>query len=435
MLKEKLINDKREDVIEVVSLPSDIENGKTYAIIQPNPNSYTHGYFKYPCKFIPEIPRWVIKRYIRDGNSADILDPFSGSGTTLLESAINGHNAYGTEIDNFAKLLIKVKTTPLQEQEIDYIREWTTTLIRKHQKTYKDYKDPFIPQITNLTHWFSEDNVQKLGVIKREISKLKNQRVVDFLSVCLASSVRKCSNADDVSPKPYVSNKIKKVASDPFLLFPKILTKYLDLMEKYSLYALDNDIGNVEMLEGDALNIKTERNFNIAITSPPYINAFDYSRTLRLENLLLDLESEETIRSKKIEYVGTENIVSKQEEQDLSILDISERLKEVYYNIEPIDKKRAIIVKKFFEDMRKNLKEVYNLLVNNGVYCIVIGDSSIRNVNVESWSIICEVAESVGFKIDAYFGYVIQNHYLRIPRGKRGGKITKDYVVVLKKST
>ncbi|OIJ09417.1 modification methylase [Anaerobacillus arseniciselenatis] len=434
MLKEEVVKKQLEEVIEVVNLPVDIENGRTYSINQPNPNSYTHGYFKYPCKFIPEIPRWVMKKYAGEGN-ADILDPFSGSGTTLLEAAINGHNAYGTEIDNFAKLLIKVKTTPLDMTEIDYIREWINKLIQQYQESYMDYKNPFVPRISNLYHWFSEKNVQKLGLIKSEISKLENQKIVDFLSVCLASSIRKCSNADDVSPKPYVSNKIEKVASNPFVFFPAVVAKYLSSMKKLSVFAHSNTIGNAELLDGDALNIKTEFKFDIAITSPPYINAFDYARTLRLENLWLELESEETIRSKKREYVGTENIVAKKEQEDLSILDFSEKLKDVYYSIEPIDKKRAIIVKKFFEDMRKNLIEVKNVLVDEGKYCIVIGDSTIRKVIVESWSIICDIAESVGFQLDTYFSYVIQNHYLRIPRGKQGGKINKDYVIVLKKST
>ena len=167
MFKEELAIEKMEDevVIEVESLPMCIENGKTYAIKQPNPNSYTHGYFKYPCKFIPEIPRWFMNKYLGEGK-ASILDPFSGSGTTLLESIINGHDAYGTEIDNFAKLLIKVKTTPLKLQEINEIIDWLERIIKQYQESYMDYKNPVVPQINNLYHWFSEQNVQKLGLIK-----------------------------------------------------------------------------------------------------------------------------------------------------------------------------------------------------------------------------------------------------------------------------
>ena len=56
----------KEQIIEVESLPVDIQTGATYAIKQANPNSYTHGMFKYPCKFIPEIPRWGINTYLSE---------------------------------------------------------------------------------------------------------------------------------------------------------------------------------------------------------------------------------------------------------------------------------------------------------------------------------------------------------------------------------
>src|SRR5699024_1689192 len=185
----------------------------------------------------------------------------------------------------------------------------------------------------------------------------------------------------------------------------------------------------------DALNINTNIQFDIAITSPPYINAFDYGRTLRLENLWLDLESESSIREKKKEYVGTENINQNKDNLDFSILKLSSRLQKVYEEVEQIDKKRAIIIKKFFEDMKKNLIEVFGVLKKGGIYCIVIGNSNIRKVEIESWKIISDIAHAIGFTLNVTFSYIIKNHYLRIPRGQKGGKIKKDYVLVLQKPT
>ena len=115
----------------------------------------------------------------------------------------------------------------------------------------------------------------------------------------------------------------------------------------------------------------------------------------------------------------------------MSILELSKQLKEVYYDIEKLIKRGHLLLK-VFEDMHKNLIEVYNVLAEGGKYCIVIGNSSIRKINVESWSIICDIARVIGFEIDTYFSYIIKNHYLRIPRGNKGGKINKDFVFVLK---
>jgi DNA modification methylase len=93
------MSNKVNNHIIVESLPNDIEFGGSYIIAQANPNTYTHSFFKYPCRFIPEIPRWAIQKYLTGVESASVFDPFAGSGTTLLESVINDYEAYGTEID------------------------------------------------------------------------------------------------------------------------------------------------------------------------------------------------------------------------------------------------------------------------------------------------------------------------------------------------
>ena len=50
--------------IIVDELPIDIQNGAVYEIDQSTPNRFTHNFFKYPCKFIPELPLWAMKKYI-----------------------------------------------------------------------------------------------------------------------------------------------------------------------------------------------------------------------------------------------------------------------------------------------------------------------------------------------------------------------------------
>src|SRR4030066_1829444 len=70
----------------------------------------THGIHRYPAKFIPQIPRYCLESYSKKGD--DVLDPFMGSGTTLLESYIAGRNSYGIDIHPLAKLITKANVTP-----------------------------------------------------------------------------------------------------------------------------------------------------------------------------------------------------------------------------------------------------------------------------------------------------------------------------------
>lgn len=416
----------KEQIIEVESLPIDIQSGATYSIKQANPNSYTHGMFKYPCKFIPEIPRWGIHSFLPE-KSGVIFDPFSGSGTTLLEANVNGIDAYGTEIDDIAKLIIKVKTTVLSLAQIDLLEhcyaEITDIIFQKDANCFR-------PEIANLEHWFSENTINELGRMKVYIDHIIDEGVRDFLKLCMVSIIKKVSNADDTSPKPYVSNKIVKTPPTVEKEFSAVFRRYKQMM--LELLSVEK-MGNTEIIQGDALKFSMPYGIDLAITSPPYINAFDYGRTMRLENLWMATLTEEELREKKSQYVGTEKISTKKEKEDLTILKKSALLSTYYVQIAEQDEKRALIVKKFFEDMEKNLCSVYQQMNMGGKYVIVIGNSTIRKVNVESWKVIEEIANRIGFKTIQYFNYIIQNPYIRIPRKGMGGKISKDYVLVLEK--
>lgn len=416
----------KEQIIEVETLPVECVNGATYLIKQANPNSYTHGMFKYPCKFIPEIPRWAINTFLAEKNGI-VFDPFSGSGTTLLEANVNGIDAYGTEIDDIAKLIIKVKTTVLNAGQIKAI---DLEYLKIMERIFQKEADTFCPEIDNLEHWFSKSTIDELGRMKAYIDQIPDEDVRDFLKLCMVSIIKKVSNADDTSPKPYVSNKVKKVPPSVEKEFASVFRRYKQMMLELSDV---EKMGMTYILEGDALAFSVPVGIDLVITSPPYINAFDYGRTMRLENLWMETLTEEKLRAKKSLYVGTEKIDVRKEKQDLNILEKSSYLKAYYEQIVERDEKRALIVKKFFKDMEDNLRNVHRQMKPGGKYIIVIGNSTIRKVNVESWKVIEQIAHALGFKTVQYFNYVIQNPYIRIPRQGMGGKISKDYVLVLEK--
>ncbi len=419
------MSSQEKNIIAVDSLPSDVLHGATYSIEQANPNSFTHGFFKYPCKFIPEIPRWAIKKYL--GDEGDVYDPFSGSGTTLLEGILSGHTSFGSEIDEIARLVTKVKTTPLNGEQLE---ELTTLAAGIVSSARRDNTPMVIPRIHNLSHWFNDENTRYLGKLKFLIEEVRDKDIRDFLNVCFVSIIKRTSNADDVSPKPYVSRKVIKTPPNALEEFAQTVKRYFNSIEEFSML---NTVKEAVLLEGDALDIRLDKQIDLAITSPPYINAFDYARTLRLENLWYGALDEQEIREKKKEYVGTESLKMDEEEKDLQILNESKLLSHYYNAILPKDRKRALIVKRFFADMRENLIQVKRVLRSGGHYVIVIGDSSIRNVEIESWRVLEDIALGLGFETQLTFRYVIKNPYIRIPRKNRGGKIKYDNVLVLKK--
>ena len=77
----------------------------------------THSFFKYPARFIPEIPNWAIRNFTQENHS--VLDCFAGSGTSLVEASIEGRKPYAIDSDPLSNLLCKVKTRHITSKEKD----------------------------------------------------------------------------------------------------------------------------------------------------------------------------------------------------------------------------------------------------------------------------------------------------------------------------
>lgn len=418
---------------EIDEIPEKPARFETFLIRSAGINDFTHGIFKYPCKFIPHIPRWAIKKYADHTNKKyGVLDPFAGSGTSLVESVRFGLPSYGIDPDPLSQLLIKVKTTTISKEEIRQINRLLTQIISDFKKT--GLHPETIPELPNITHWFNADTIEDLTRVKFLIFELQcSNEIKDFFKICLASIIRKVSNADAQSPKPYVTSKVPKTPSNVIELFEKTLRVQLKKLKEFSLEAYGEP---AKIVGNDAKNINTnyfmENPINLAITSPPYINAFDYVRSLRLENAWLDLVDLKNLSKCREIQVGTEQIPAsiyngKPHFLDLSILD--EKILDIFNK----DKKRAHVVHKFFTDMEANISNVYESLEDGGHYCIVVGDSNIRGTFIPTHEILIEIGKRNGFKLVDLFAYVIKNRYLRIPRQGKGGLIKTDWVITLEK--
>ena len=411
-------------LIQVEEIPCDVKSNSVFEINSTDVNYYSHGFFKYPCKFIPQIPRWAIQQYSKPGDL--VLDPFAGSGTTLVESILNKRTGLGIDFDKFSQLLCKVKTTKYDKKLIDKIRDESSTF-----KVLAKENEKFLPDLHNLSHWFPKQNISKLSFLLGEIEQYSSdKKIYNFFLVCFAASIRKCSFADDVSPKPYISTRIEKTPLDVKDVFLKNIKSYLKNLE----YFESNNLGNSAIISNDARHIKNKKydgKIQLAITSPPYINAFDYVRSLRLENAWLGYYGDTNIIDVKRKQIGTETIYQKDyfKIEDTGI----RKLDDIVKKISKIDKKRACIVQKYFFDMSKNMLEIKRLLKKNGHYVIVVGNSRIREINVPTNELLLEIAKINGFSLENMFSYVIKNRYLRIPRSGKGGLIKKDWIIDLVK--
>ena len=425
----QIINEFGESIVQVdgdipIDLPA--KKGDRFLFISHDQSLLTHGLHKYPAKFFPELPRWLIKRYSHEKDR--ILDPFAGSGTTNVEALLSQRNSVGIDVDPFSRFISKVKVTPLPEKALKSSQKsLLEAIINYDSSQVTDLDLPIFPYRDN---WFNKEILFELTYLRKYIQQLDTPDAVkDFFIVCLSSIIRSVSNADDNCTRTVIRKKLNKLVkpSDALNRFAKnVLVKVPKMVAFSQNYPTDITVDFPEDM--DARNIMYEEDyFDLAVTSPPYVNAVDYPRTHQLEMYWLGFVQDSLTALKK-QNVGTESVFAQNYKQRHEI-GVPEADK-VMENIFDTDPRRAYIAFKYLDDMRKNLSEVYKVLRKGGRYIVVVGNNRIRGQLFENWKYLMPIAEKIGFEVETYFGSEIIKHFIKVPREER---INTDWTLVLKK--
>ena len=93
----------------------------------------THGYHRYPAKFIPQIVQKIINRYSEEKDV--VLDPFGGCGTTLVEARLQKRNSIGVDVNDVAVIISKAKTKEIIASKIYNDFLYTISFSQKLSKT------------------------------------------------------------------------------------------------------------------------------------------------------------------------------------------------------------------------------------------------------------------------------------------------------------
>ncbi len=426
---KEIVNEFGEKVIQVDGeIPPDlpINDNDRFLFISYDQSILTHGLHKYPAKFFPELPRWLIKRYSEENDI--ILDPFSGSGTTNIEALLNRRHSVGIDVDPFSRFLSIVKTKPLNEQDLIKTKNVLLDSVKKYHPKKVDESD--IPIFPYRDNWFNKEIIYELAYLKKTIDNLEvNNYVKDFYKICFSSIIRSVSNADDNCTRTVIRKKLNKIVNpaDALKRFTEtILINIPKMIEFSNICPIDINAVFSENMDARKINYP-ENYFDLAVTSPPYANAVDYPRTHQLEIYWLGIANGSLTPLKK-KHVGTES-VSVENYKNLHKINIPEADK-VISNIFEKDKRRAFIVYNFLKDMYLNLIETHRVLKDNGRYVLVVGNNRIRGEIFENWKYILQLSDKIGFKIENYFASEIIRHFIKVPREER---INTDWILVLRK--
>lgn len=425
---KEITNEFGEIIIRVDGeIPTDlpVHDGDRFLFISYDQSILTHGFHKYPAKFFPELPRWLIKRYSKEGDT--ILDPFSGSGTSNIEALLTRRHSVGIDVDPFSRYLSRIKVTPLDENELQSAQKYLLRLILNYKPSKVSNKD--IPVFPYRDNWFNKEIILELGYLKKIIDALNtSEDIKDFFRICFSSIIRSVSNADDNCTRTVIRKKLNKKVypADALKKFAEVILINVPKMIEFSKKCLmDIQVNFPDTM--DARNINYTDYFDLAVTSPPYANAVDYPRTHQLESYWLGLTRGSLTPLKK-KHVGTESVSSNEYKKlhKIGVKDADMTLSKIFKK----DPRRSYIAFKYLDDMRLNLLEVHKALKKDGKYVVVVGNNKIRGELFENWKYIMELAKNIGFKVENYFASEIIKHFIKVPREER---INTDWIIVLQK--
>ena len=409
------------------SIRNDLSNGQINKIL---PEDETiHQWYRFVLSFPPHLVRSYLEDFGLLGNggkdSVTILDPFCGTGTTIVEAKLNNVRAIGVEANPFAHFASKIKT----DWSIDPDKLLSVSK-QIANKTIAILEEQSIDDNVIFHGEIDKENLRTLDaenarlLIKNSISSLPLHKTLTLLDVMEEYSQTPFYNHGLLALANALVYQISNLRFGPEVGVGKIkedapvVRNWLVEIERIvsDLQKVRNiDYSQTEVLLADSRKLskvlKTE-SIDAVITSPPYPNEKDYSRTTRLESVILGFvnDRKELRRLKKTFVRSNTRGVYKDDKDDVWVSD-NENVIEI---AEAIEKKRielgktsgfeklySRVTKQYFGGMARHLADLRPALRKNAKLAYVVGDqASYLKVKIRTGNIIAQIAESLGYEVE-----------------------------------
>ncbi|OFW75728.1 MAG: hypothetical protein A2Y55_10465 [Actinobacteria bacterium RBG_16_68_12] len=245
---------------------------------------HVHGLHPYLGKFIPQLVEALLGRYVRPGGR--VLDPFAGSGTTLVEALESGYDAVGVDIAAFNCLLMRVKTAHYDLFLLE--KELRDALSRRGRSSASASEF--------MREWYAPRAVAELLHFRGLVSDYEHADVLRVILARAARSARLTTHFDldfprEAQREPYWCHKHRRVCR-PVEEAHKFLARYLlDTLHRLKTFQrVRHRARSAEVVHGDAREVELGGPYDAVLTSPPYPGLIDYHEQHRYAYELLALD-------------------------------------------------------------------------------------------------------------------------------------------------
>ncbi|MCY4554366.1 MAG: DNA methyltransferase [Candidatus Poribacteria bacterium] len=417
---EALKEDTTSNPVELVSFRELVSEIKDTGYL-------THAIFAYPAKFIPQVVRYTINAYTKEGDW--IVDPFAGSGTVGVEAYLCKRNAILFDLNLLLNHIMPLKVYGSKERlhEAD---------LHKLLEGMRESQHRFMPAWSNVAYWYAPEMLEVLSQYWGFIHNAENTVYSTIVKAALLKASKRFSYTEDRTPK-LARSKRKLQAIEELLkenwreqlgeMVHSLSLKTLKSLNDFVVYTQQNCFehsGQVEFHGGvDSSYVAVPRVCDALITSPPYLQAQEYIRSTKMELFWLGHTEEEV--------------------KELSRLEIPYRKADRVIQTETLAKVREMLTR---DDLQKRLDSYFchtvnalensmNQLKPDAAACIFVGNPRIDGITVEIWRILAEYFTARGFAFEKVYEDRIKTRKLFGARkNKNPDGMKSEYLLILRKS-
>ncbi len=411
--------------IEIIDNPQPIR-------FLPNSTEIVHRWSPYVQGFSAQFVQKTLDDYQVDYTAPTILDPFAGSGTVIVQAQLNDMEAYGIELNPLLQFIAETKIGTWHTNP-EKLARIASNLAR--ERTFE------APKFLKSRKHFNAGVLHNLETLKSGIDNFvpataQDKCIKDLLLLAFAAILIDCSNLKRTPCLGYSRRKV--VATDaPFKLFAQKVAEIGEDLQVLQFGQQKFRDGNRVFL-ANSMSYEHATMYDLAITSPPYMNGLDYVMNYKIEMGWLGFaQNQRQLRRVKNEMVVCDN-VSKGLIRTFAARNqryTNDWLEKIKQNIARGIARRGSyrredmpeIVHKYFDDMYKVMRRVVNVLRPGGRCILVVGDSLIADAYVPTDLILARMGKEMGLTIEK----------IEKARSRRSGQIRsyklRETIVTLKK--
>ena len=249
---------------------------------------HVHRLHPYLGKFIPQLVEVLLERYVPPGGR--VLDPFAGSGTTLVQALESDRDATGVDVAAFNALLMRVKTTRYNLVALGRDVDEAISRLEAVDARSAAGASPY------LRRWYAPRALAELLAFRSMVGEYEHRDVLRVVLARAARSARRTTHFDLDFPRdpqrgPYWCHKHKRECT-PVDRAGHFLRRYaLDTVSRIQAFSRARAAGrSATILHGDARELELGGPYDGIITSPPYPGLIDYHEQHRYAYELLGLD-------------------------------------------------------------------------------------------------------------------------------------------------